>query len=148
IYKESAEESQFTQHVRSWAGPDVMAIHSWATKNRRGWRKNPWINGHTSLILQPGEKKKYQMRFVFVPTYEAIREELYKAGNLGVRILPSMVVQEETDVHVELQTKSDVGKMQYLSDNITLRSKKRDGEKTLLTFSFKGRGQKSVKLNY
>lgn len=148
IYKENAEESQFTQHVRSWSGPDVMAIHSWATKNRRGWRKNPWINGHTSLILQPSEKKRYQMRFVFVPNYEAIREELYNAGNLGVRILPSMVVQEETDVLVELKTKNDIGKMQNLSDNITLKSKKRDGEKTLLTFSFKGRGQKSIKLNY
>ncbi len=148
IYKETAAESQFAQHTRSWNGPDVMAIHSWATKNRRGWRKNPWVNGHTSLILQPGEKKRYQMRFVFVPSYEAIREELYKAGNLGVRILPSMVVQEETDVHVELQTKNDVAKMAFLSDNITLKSKKRDGEKTLLTFSFKGRGQKSVKLNY
>lgn len=128
--------------------PDVLAIHSWATKSQRHWYKNPWVNGHTSLILAPGEKKSYTVRFAFIDGYDAIRDEAYKAGNLGIRVIPSMVVQEETDVWVELKAKSDVDKISLLSDNITVKEKKRAGEKTLLTLSFKGRGQKSLKLHY
>ena len=143
-----ADDSSFASRVDRWRGPNIFATHSWATKKQRGWDPNPWVNGHTSLVLQPGEKRNYQMRFTFVDSYDAIREELYRAGNLGVRILPAMVVQEETDAYVEVKSKSDVDKIDFLSDNITVKEKKRVGEKTLLTLSFKGRGQKSLKLNY
>ena len=88
------------------------------------------------------------MRFAFIESYEAIRDELYKAGNLGIRVLPSMVVQEETDVWVELKSKTDIEKIKFLSDNIKIKAKKRESDKTLLTLSFKGRGQKSLKLHY
>jgi len=146
VYKEP--KSVFAAQVRGWDGPDILAIHSWATKNLRGWRRNPWVNGHTSLILQPGGKKNFQLRFVFIPSYEAIRDELYEAGNLGIRVLPSMVVQEGTDALVELKSKSDIDGIDLLSDNITIKEKNRAPDKVLLTLSFKGRGQKSLRLNY
>lgn len=146
MYKEP--DSGFSTHVRGWDGPDILAIHSWATKNLRGWRRNPWVNGHTSLILQPGEKKSFQLRFAFIPSYEAIRDEIYEAGNLGIRVLPSMVVQEDTDALVELKTKSAISSIDLLSDNITVKAKTAAADKTLLTLSFKGRGQKSLKLHY
>jgi Family of unknown function (DUF5695) len=146
MYKEP--ELAFTTHVRGWEGPDILAIHSRATKDLRRWRSNPWVNGHTSLILQPGEKKKFQLRFALIPSYEAIADELYEAGNLGIRVLPSMVVQEDTDVLVELKTKSEIGQIDLLSDNIDIKEKKTAGDKALLTLSFKGRGQKSLKLHY
>ena len=142
------DDGSFAKHVKRWSGPDLLAVHSWATKNLRGWGRNPWVNGHTSLVLEPGEKRSYQLRFVFVDGYDAIREELYKAGNLGIRILPSMVVQEDTDAYVEVKSKSDVEKIDFLSDNISIKEKKRVADKTLLTLSFKGRGQKSLKLHY
>jgi hypothetical protein len=146
IYKDS--HSSFASRVEGWAGPDVMAIHSRATKILRGWESNTWVNGHTSVVLQPGEKKSYQMRFAFVDSYEAIRDELYKAGNLGIRVLPSMVVQEDTEVLVELQSKSHIDKIVFFSDNIKVIDKKSSGDKTLLTLSFRKRGQKSLKLHY
>ena len=59
-----------------------------------------------------------------------------------------MVVQEDTDVLVEVKTKSDIDRIDMLSDNIEVKEKKRDADKVLLTLSFKGRGQKSLKLNY
>lgn len=142
------DRSSFAEHVYWWGGPNILAIHSWATTNLRRWGRNPWVNGHTSLVLQPGEKRSYQLRFVFVDSYDGIREELYKAGNLGIRILPSMVVQEDTDAYVEVKSKSDVEKIDFLSDNISVKDKKRVDDKTLLTLSFKGRGQKSLKLHY
>ena len=146
IYKET--DSPFAAHVLGGQGPDILAIHSWATKNQRNWRSNPWVNGHTSLILQPDEKKKFQVRFALIPSYEAIRDELYEAGNLGIRVLPSMVVQEDTDVLVELKAKPEIARIDLLSDNIQVKEKKRNADKVLLTLSFKGRGQKSLKLNY
>ena len=142
------DRSSFGEHVYWWEGPNILAVHSWATKNLRKWEKNPWVNGHTSLVLQPGEKRSYRLRFVFVDSYEAIREELSQAGNLGIRVLPSMVLQEDTNAYVELKSKSAVGEIELLSDNITVKETKRVDDKTLLTLSFKGRGQKSLKLHY
>ena len=142
------DDSSFGERVYWWDGPNILAVHSWATRNLRGWNKNPWINGHTSLVLQPGEKWSCQLRFALVDSYDAIRDEIYRAGNLGIRIFPSMVVQENTDAYVELRSKTDVDKIEFLSDNITVKEKKRSGDKTLLTLSFKGRGQKSLKLRY
>ncbi len=146
IYKD--EKTSFHEHTQGWRGPDLLAIHSGATKDERRWNSNPWVNGHTSLVLQAGEKKAYQVRFALIPSYEAIRDEIYAAGNLGIRVLPSMVVQEGTDALVELKSKSAIDKIKLLSDNITVAKQERKGEKTLLTLSFRGRGQKSMRLHY
>jgi hypothetical protein len=142
------DESSFGENVYWWDGPNILAVHSWATKNLRRWNKNPWINGHSSLVLQPGEAWSGRLRFTFVESYDAIREELYKAGNLGIRVLPAMVVQENTHAYVEVKTKFDLEKIEFLSDNITVKERERVDDKLLLTLSFKGRGQKSLKLHY
>ncbi|MGH9404444.1 MAG: DUF5695 domain-containing protein [Terriglobia bacterium] len=146
LYKEP--NSAFARDVEGWAGPDILAIHSWAVKNQRRWFRNPWVNGHTSLLLQPGEKRSFQVRFALIPSYEAIRDEVGAAGNLGIRVMPSMVVQEDTDARVELSSKASIDKIDLLSDNITVKDQRATGAKTLLTLSFKGRGQKTLKLHY
>lgn len=146
LYKDP--EAAFLSHVSGWPGPDLLAVHSRATSDLRRWGKNPWVNGHSSTVLGPGEKKRYQIRFAFIGSYEAIRDELYDAGNLGIRVLPSMVVQENSDVLVELKSRSPVLKIDFLSDNTSVKEQRRVAEKTLLTVSFKGRGQKSAKLHY
>jgi len=147
IYKE-VQGTGLGEGGERWAGPDILAIHSRATKNLRGWRHNSWVNGHSSLLLQPGEQRSYQMRFVFIPTYEAIRDEIAKTGNLGIRIVPSMVVQEGRDVHVEVKSRSALDQIELLSDGITIKSKEKTSTATLLNCSFKGRGLKTLKLRY
>jgi hypothetical protein len=134
-------------YVPKWVEPDVLAIHSWATQSRRKWSR-PWINGCSSLMLQPGEKKNFQMRFVFIKSYGEIREQLYRSGNLGIRVLPSMVVQEGSDVYAEVLCQRDLDRIEFLSDGMTVRKRERKGNQTLLTLRFKGRGQKSLKLIY
>ena len=143
LYKPEGSFDSFPE----WALPDVLAIHSWATQNRRKWSR-PWINGCTTLMLQPGEKKTFQMRFVFIGGYAEIREQLCRSGNLGVRVLPSMVVQEGSDAYVEVLCQRDLDKIEALSDGVTVRKRERKGDKTLLTLWFRGRGQKSLKLIY
>jgi hypothetical protein len=124
----------------------VLAIHSRAVRNQRNWR-SPWVNGHTSLLLKPGEKKRFGLRFAFIDGYSGIRREIAGQGNLGLRVFPSMVVPEGTPVFVEVLSPHDP-EVEFLSDNITVREKRRAGDRTLLTFAFKGRGQKSLKLAY
>jgi len=126
--------------------PYILAIHSWATKNIRRWESD-WVNGHTSLILRPKEKKSFQLRFTLVNDYSEISEELYRSGNIGVRIMPSMVVPEGNLAYIEIKSRYET-KEEFLSDNIFIKEKKRAGDKTVLVLFFKGRGQKSIKIEY
>jgi hypothetical protein len=131
-----------------WIGTDLLAVHSWATFLQRNWYWNPWVNGHTSLVLEPGGKKSYRLRFAFIEDYPSIREELVKSGNLGIRVLPSMVVQEQSDVLVEVKSRSDLDGIEVHADGVQVKGRKRRGDATLLTLSFMGRGQKSLRLLY
>jgi hypothetical protein len=131
-----------------WIGTDLFAVHSNATKDLRNWHWNPWVNGHSSLVLEPGQKKSYRMRFVFLDDYSGIAKELAAAGNLGIRVVPSMVVPEDTDTYVELNCANDVEALEIHSDGITVKERKRADQSTLLTLSFRGRGQKSLRLVY
>jgi hypothetical protein len=131
-----------------WIGTDLFAVHSNATKDLRNWHWNPWVNGHSSLVLEPGQKKSYQMRFVFLDKYSEITKELMAADNLGIRIVPSMVVQEDEDSYVEVSCVNDLQALEIHSDGITLKERKRTDRSTLLTLSFHGRGQKSLRLVY
>src|SRR5579863_2469839 len=132
----------------NWIGTDLLAIHSSAACERRGWEWNPWVNGHTSLVLEPGQSKIYQFRFAFIEDYADIRKELSRAGNLGVRIIPSMIAQENTDVCVELQSETDLDDIEIHSDGVELKSRKRKEAATLLKLSFVRRGQKTLTLRY
>jgi Family of unknown function (DUF5695) len=131
-----------------WIGTDLFAVHSNAAKDLRYWHWNQWVNGHSSLVLEPGEQKSYRMRFVFLDHYSEIARELTAAGNLGVRVVPSMVVQEGTDTYVELNCANDLDALDIHSEGITVRERKRTDQSTLLTLSLHGRGQKSLRLVY
>lgn len=132
----------------TWLGTDLLALHSRATANQRGWDWNPWVNGHTSLVLEPGEQKSYALQFTFIDGYAAIRPALVRAGNLGIRVLPSMVVQEGDEVRVEVASRDDLERIEVHSDGVTLAERRRAEAATLLTLRFRGRGQKSLRLVY
>lgn len=132
-----------------WIGTDLLAVHSQAVSQQRGWGSwKPWVNGHTSLILEPGREKSYRLKFAFINEYPEIGEALAASGNLGIRILPSMVVQEGTDVYAEVKCRADIEDVEIHCDGAMVKERKRKGAATLLTFSFRGRGQKSLKLVY
>ncbi len=121
------------------------------TRNQRSARMAVESLGQRALIPHSSARREKTVSApyrIHSQAYQAIRDEIYQAGNLGIRILPSMVVQEGSDVYVELLSKSDIDLISLLSDNIQIKDKKRVDDKTLLTLSFKGRGQKSMKLHY
>jgi len=132
----------------SWIGTDLMGLHTWAVRQRRGWSENPWVNGHTSLLLEPGASKSWTFRFTLLNSYQGLPRELYESGALAIRVLPSMVVQENTEVQVEIRSRAPIDKVELHAGGIDIKSNRRDGDRTLITFAFHGRGQKTVKLIY
>ena len=138
----------FTRQVAGWRGPEILALYSRAIRDQRHWQHNPWFNGHRSLLLQPGETRQFQMRFVFVDGYDAMRAELANAGLLAIRIVPAMVLPEGQEAHVEIQSHEPITRIEKLSDNIRVRKNVRRGDQTLLTLDFRYRGQKTMRLHY
>ncbi|HXS97441.1 MAG TPA: DUF5695 domain-containing protein [Candidatus Limnocylindrales bacterium] len=131
-----------------WVGTDLLGLHTLAVKQQRGWNDNPWVNGHTSLLLAPGESKTWHFQFLFIDDHREIARHLYEAGDLAIRVLPAMVVQENTDVQVSVQSKTPLEKVEVHSDQTQVKANRREGDRTLLTLAFRGRGQKTVKLFY
>jgi hypothetical protein len=132
----------------NWIGTDLLGLHTWAVRQQRGWSENPWVNGHTSLLLDPGQNKSWSFRFTFLNSYQDLPRELFESGALAIRVLPSMVVQENTDVRVEVRSKVPLDKVELHAGGIEMKSNRRDGDRTLLTLAFRGRGQKTVRLIY
>ena len=141
-----------SQTVGARGNPDLLAIHSFATRSQNRWT-TPWVNGHTSLLMQPGEERSYRFSFRFIQDYPQIREEVVKAGNIGIRIVPAMVLQEGQETFVELESTEPITRIGaetpfVRSDGVEIRSRKRTGNKELLTVAFRGRGQKTLRLDY
>ena len=128
-------------------GPDRLAVHSHAPRQMNRWRE-PWVNGHSSLMLEPGEERSYRLRFQFVQDYPQIRDEIAAAGNIAIRVLPSMVVPEGLPAYVELRSQEPIARIEPDSTGITVESRRRTGDRELLTLGFQGRGQKTVRLEY
>jgi hypothetical protein len=106
-----------------WEGIPVVYIHSRAAIEREEWHE--WFNEHTTLILEPGESRTYQTRFV--PTerdrFDSVNPILAACGQPAIRLLPGAVAPADvgialevsgatptrffTDGEVELETDSD-----------------------------------------
>jgi hypothetical protein len=84
-----------------WEGIPVVYIHSRAAIEREEWPE--WFNEHTSLILEPGESRTFQTRFV--PTerdrFDSVNPVLAACGQPAIRLLPGAVAP--TDVGIALE---------------------------------------------
>ena len=106
-----------------WEGIPVVYVHSQATIEREGWPE--WFSGHTSLILEPGEERRYHTRFMSADRYrgDGVHAALAATGRPSLRLFPAAVAPAEvgiavevagctpaifeTDVEAELETDSD-----------------------------------------
>ena len=145
--EDTSFECMYKSSPQGRGGPDFLAVHSHAQRDINRWTV-PWVNGHTSLVLQPGESRQYRLRFKFIQDYQQIRDEVFNTGNVAIRIVPSMVVQEGAETYVELRSRQPLAAMETESDGIIIKSRRRVGDKELLTLAFKGRGQKSIALRH
>ncbi|MCU0316787.1 MAG: DUF5695 domain-containing protein, partial [Fimbriimonadaceae bacterium] len=86
-----------------WEGIPVFYAHSKATIERELWPE--WFNDHTSLILEPGDSRRYQMKMVPIESdmHDGVHMTLAAFGKPTVKLLPSAVVPVGQGVSVEVQ---------------------------------------------
>ncbi len=85
-----------------WGGIPVMYVHSRASVEREGWGE--WFNEHTSLILEPGDSKVFQTRFVPLGGHamDSVQHTLGLCKRPAVRLLPGAVAPMEVGIALEL----------------------------------------------
>lgn len=106
-----------------WEGIPVVYVHSRAAIERESWSE--WFNGHTSQVLEKGETRRYQIRFLPSDRERGdnVQLMLQTAGRPAMRMLPGAVApahvgialevtgstptQFHTDVEAETETDSD-----------------------------------------
>ncbi|MCW5939107.1 MAG: hypothetical protein KF884_03795 [Fimbriimonadaceae bacterium] len=100
---------EFFAHVRGslnspfqWEGIPIVYAYSKATIEREQWPT--WHNDHTSLILEPGDRRTLQMRFVATDSekLDGVFNTLVACGKPGVRLLPSAVAPVDVGIAVEI----------------------------------------------
>ncbi len=100
---------EFYNHVRGslntphqWEGIPVVYIHSKATIEREEWPT--WANEHTSLILEPGDSRKFQIRFAAADSdkHDGVQSTLATCNRPTIRVLPSAVAPVDVGIGVEV----------------------------------------------
>ncbi len=100
---------EFTAHVRTslntpyqWEGIPVVYIYSKATIEREEWPS--WMNEHTSLILEPGDSRRFQMRFVPCDSerHDGVNQTLAICGRPAIRVFPSCVAPVDVGIGIEI----------------------------------------------
>ncbi|MBX3097624.1 MAG: hypothetical protein KF812_12260 [Fimbriimonadaceae bacterium] len=85
-----------------WEGIPVVYAHSRATVEREEWPE--WMNGHTSIVLEPGDRKTFQLRFTSIDTdrHDGIAQMMVLANRPAMRVFPSAVVPVGVSVGIEV----------------------------------------------
>lgn len=100
---------EFFTHVRGslntpyqWEGIPVVYVHSKATIEREEWPT--WFNDHTSLILEPGDSQKYEMRFAPLESdkNDGVAQTLTLCGRPNIKVLPSAVAPVDVGIALEV----------------------------------------------
>lgn len=85
-----------------WEGIPVVYAYSRATVEREGWKS--WWNEHTSLILEPGDSRKFSVRFVATDRdrVDGISASLVACGRPALRLLPGAVAPMDVGIGIEV----------------------------------------------
>lgn len=105
-------EWEFYTHVKAslntphqWEGIPVVYVHSRAAVEREEWEA--WNNGHTSLILEPGDSRKFQTRFVPADSdrHDGLAPALLAAEKPSIKVFPACVAPAHVGIGIEIQGK-------------------------------------------
>jgi len=85
-----------------WEGIPVVYAHSRAAIEREGW--GTWFNDHSSLMLEPGDSKRFQTCFAPADRdrFDAVGPTLAASGRPSIKLLPAAVVPYDVGVAVEV----------------------------------------------
>jgi hypothetical protein len=108
IYPGGETKWEFFDHVPAslntnyqWPGVPVVYIHSQAAIEREEWPE--WFFGHSATVLEPGEERRYEMRFAPTDRHytEGISASLASFGKPSIELLPGAVAP--VDVGISMQ---------------------------------------------
>ncbi len=92
----------YLKRPEPWPGHSVAYIYSRATVDREGWPE--WFNGHTSLVMEPGESRVYQT--LFIPTdsgdAEGAMAALAAVGQPTIGLWPGAVAPADVGILVQI----------------------------------------------
>lgn len=100
---------EFTNHVTAslntpyqWEGIPVVYVFSRATIERE--RIEGWSNEHTALILEPGDSRTVQTRFVPCESdkQEGVHQTLVACERPSIRLLPGAVAPRDVGIAIEV----------------------------------------------
>ncbi len=100
---------EFTNHVAAslntpyqWEGIPVVYVFSRATIERE--RIEGWSNEHTALILEPGDSRTVQTRFVPCESdkQEGVHQTLVACERPSIRLLPGAVSPRDVGIAIEV----------------------------------------------
>lgn len=109
IYPGDNTSWEFIHHIRAslntpyrWNGIPAVYVHSRATVEREEWPE--WFDGHTATILEPGEDRRYQIRFAPAERDRAdnVSNLLAAIGRPAIRLFPSAVAPRDAGIAVEV----------------------------------------------
>ncbi len=135
-----------------WEGQHLVAAHSWARKQANVWNaprdpQRSWINGHSFLLLRPGESKAFRFRFAFVANHNEVEEELVRHGRIAVRVRPAMVVPIKTAVRLQVRSQEVPTLLPEASDvEVEKTASTRAPDLHEYTLRFGTRGQKKIRV--
>jgi len=137
-----------------WEGQHLVAAHSWARKQENVWNaprepQRSWINGHSYVLLAPGESKSFAFRFVLLERHRQVHDELVRHGRIAARVRPGMVVPVETPVQLHVQSQDEVRLIPEASD-VEIRPVEPRAPAGVRAFeiSFRTRGQKKIRVEH
>jgi hypothetical protein len=85
-----------------WEGIPIVYALSRAAMEREGW--GGWFNEQTSLILEPGDSRTFQTRFVPAQRdrFDGVAQVLTACGRPSIKVLPSAVAPAEVGIAIEV----------------------------------------------
>jgi hypothetical protein len=85
-----------------WEGIPMVYVHSRASIEREGWPT--WFNGHSSLILEPGESRRFETRFAPADRerIDSVFPTLAACGRPTVKLFPGAVAPAHVGIAVEI----------------------------------------------
>lgn len=109
IYPGEDTSWEFYAHVPAslttpflWEGIPVVYIYSKASAEREGWEN--WVNGHSSLFLEPGDAKIFQTCFLPAERdkYDGVNFALSSVEHPVMKILTAAVSPADVGIAVEV----------------------------------------------
>ena len=109
--------------------------------------KEPWYNGHTDTILEPGQKMQFRFKMMEASDFRDVEEKLYLHGKVAAKVAPGMVLPKGVKGHLLLKCKDPITAIRE-DDGIEITPAKQLGDNYTYAVRLTSGGQRKVRVEY